>query len=574
MKNNPFVGKSTRTRTFTVITVVALILLIALNLFVTSLGIFGTAHIDMTPEGLYTLRPLMVDVCKNIFYTDGGELRDPGIKITFCDDPDNLISNTYTRVVYYMALSLSEEFDNCEVETVNVRMDPNSVAEYKATSLTDISSTDVIISCGSRYRIASAESFWRIGTEKVYSYDGEYKLASIMLSLTLVNKPMAYFVTDHGEDYYDPSAAENAGNAKTTELANLLSEKGLGIKTLSLSALIDEAEKAGNTPSIPDDCVLLIINNPKEDFEFDETRLGSFGYVSETELLDRYMTKAKGSIMVAKDYRTSLPNFEDFLKEWGIECTHTLVKDYENYIKTDGEDGLTLIADYNTDAESYAYSVYGEYASLASSPRVVIGDTGHIVSAFGDSDGSNESGTPNTSRVFAPFLYSSAQSTDYGKNSATGEYVFVGETGRKAIAAIAGRQKINEDTGDYTYSYIFCAASADFFSDTYLGNASYANYDVMASAVQSIARLDTYAPSELGGTSLNSDNGLGKMLRDMTIQASDQEFYEWNGNSYSLSKVIHGLTNTEKIIITVVVAVIPMVIAVIGIVVCIRRKYL
>ena len=152
--------------------------------------------------------------------------------------------------------------------------------------------------------------------------------------------------------------------------------------------------------------------------------------------------------------------------------------------------------------------------------------------------------------------------------------MFVGETGRKAIAAIAGRQKINEDTGDYTYSYIFCAASADFFSDTYLGNASYANYDVMASAVQSIARLDTYAPSELGGTSLNSDNGLGKMLRDMTIQASDQEFYEWNGNSYSLSKVIHGLTNTEKIIITVVVAVIPMIIAVIGIVVCIRRKYL
>ena len=41
MKKKPLAGKNTRTKIFTVITVASLILLIALNLFVTSFGIFG-----------------------------------------------------------------------------------------------------------------------------------------------------------------------------------------------------------------------------------------------------------------------------------------------------------------------------------------------------------------------------------------------------------------------------------------------------------------------------------------------------------------------------------------------------
>ena len=120
MKNKLFAGN--RTKIFTVITVVAIILLLLLNIFVTSFGIFGNAYIDLTPEGLYTLRPRMVDACTEIFYTKDGELRDPGITITFCDDPDNLISDMMTRVIYYMAIALSKKFDNCEVKTVNVRI--------------------------------------------------------------------------------------------------------------------------------------------------------------------------------------------------------------------------------------------------------------------------------------------------------------------------------------------------------------------------------------------------------------------------------------------------------------------
>lgn len=576
MKINPFAGKSSRTKIFTVITVLAIVLVLGLNLLVTSLSIYGTAYIDMTPEGLYTVRPVMEEFCKSIFYMEDGSLRDPGVKITFCDDPDHLIQNQYTRVVYYMAISLSKKFDNLTVETVNVNMNPTAVAEYKTNSLTEILPSDVIISYGSRYRIVGADEFWAIGEKQVYAFDGEYKLASILLSLTLVDRPVAYFVTNHGEDYYDPSNAQNPGNAKTSQLANLLEERGLEIRTIDLEAEMQRDLASGESPKVPEDCVLLIINNPKTDFKTDKSQYGSFSYVSEMEMVDRFMTDGRGAVMVAKDYRTegALPVFEGFLKEWGIVCSGTLVKDEKNYIETDDGDNTLLITDYNTNAESYGYAIYGEYASLTSAPRVVIGDTGHIECAYGENVSNPEAGTSDITRIFAPFLFSSQSSVDYGKNADNGKYVDRNTEGKKNLAAVASRQVLNNETGEYTHSYLFCAASGEFFSDEYLGNASYANYDVVSGAVQSMARLNTYAPIELGGVSNEDEYFLGKRLVDMQIKETDTNEFEWTGNGYVPVKTTYGLTGTMKTVYAIICAVIPFSIAVVGVVVCIRRKYL
>ena len=576
MKINPFAGKSSRTKIFTVITVLIVVLVLALNLLVASFSIYGTAYIDMTPEGLYTVRLVMEEFCKSIFYMDDGSLRNPGVTITFCDDPDHLIQNDYTRVVYYMAVALSKKFDNLTVKTVNVNMNPTAVAEYKTNSLTKIAASDVIISYGSRYRIVGADEFWVIGEQQVYSFDGEYKLASILLSLTLVDRPVAYFVTNHGEDYYDPANPNNEGNAKTSELANLLEERGLEIRTLDLEAEREKDLLNGESPKVPDDCVLLIINNPKTDFKTDKSQYGSFSYVSEMEMVDRFMTDSRGAVMVAKDYRTEgqLPVLEGFLKEWGIVCSGTLVKDDKNYIETDSGDNTVIISEYNTNEASYGYAIYGEYASLTSAPRVVIGETGHIECSYGENVSNPEAGTADITRIFAPFLFSSKNSVDYGKNSDNGKYVDRNTEGKKNLAVVASRQVLNNETGEYTHSYMFCAASGEFFSDEYLGNASYANYDVVSGAVQSMARLNTYAPIELGGVSNDDEYFLGKRLVEMQIKETDTNKFEWTGSGYVPVKTTYGLTSTMKTVYAIICAAIPFIIAVVGVVVCVRRKHL
>ena len=74
MIKNPFAGKSTRTKTFAVITLVALILLLGLNLAAFAMGVYDTVFLDLTSEGLYTVRDMMVEACHDVFYLEDGSL--------------------------------------------------------------------------------------------------------------------------------------------------------------------------------------------------------------------------------------------------------------------------------------------------------------------------------------------------------------------------------------------------------------------------------------------------------------------------------------------------------------------
>ena len=554
-----------------------------MNIFLASFGIFGNAYIDLTPEGLYTLTSKMTKECEKIFYDDNGDLREPGITITFCDDRDNIIDNTTTRVIYYMAVALSKKFPNCNVECYNVKMNPTSVAKYKTTSLTSIKSTDVIVSYGTRYRILSAESFWHIGSNNtVYAYDGEYKLASVMLSLTLVNRPVAYFVTDHGETYYDVANPENENNSKTGMLVDLLQERGLAVANLSLKELTEKAEAESLAtgkrvdPKIPDDCVLLIINNPTSDLRNDGNPKDFF-YVSESDMLNRYMLEGRGSVVVTLDYDREqiLGNLEDFLYEWGMECTRTLVTDTENKIDNMRGDDTTIIADYNLEEGSYANDIYGAFASMSSAPKYIIDNAGSILCTYGESKNISEMGASKITRIYAPFLNSSDSSIAYAKGE-QGEYNVLASKGGQTVAAITGRENLDTSSGESTYSYVFCAASADFFSTDLLSNASYANYDIISSLVQNIARTDTYADSSLGGLSMNNsdDSFGGKMLLDSSIREQDEFIEAYTPSGKIETTIKKGLTDTRMIIFASIIAAIPIAIAVTGVVICVKRKYL
>lgn len=589
MKNNPFAGKSTRTKVFTVISIVAILLVLALNLWVNKFGIYGNAYIDMTEEGLYTLTDKMEESCDELFDSIGGE-----VEIIFCNDRDYLIKDISTRVVYYMALAMAKNRDNCTVRTVNVNMNPTAVARYKTTSLTEINSNDIIISYdaktgdasvgNSRYRIVTANNFWRFNSDNTaYSYDGEYQMMSYLLSLTLVDRPAAYFVTDHGETYYDVSNPENPMNSETGVFADLLHDRGFEIKNLSIGKLIEDADRlskeTGKTviPEIPEDCILLIINNPKTDFRYDPTAATSFAYVSETEILDRYMTDERGSIMVSLDYDSSrldnggekLCNLEDFLAEWGIECTGLKVTDEENSIN----DKTNIIADYNLEKDTYAYNIYGSFANMTSSPRFVVSDTGSLKTSFGIGNEVNEPGSAQTLRIFTPFIYSSDTSLTHAKGG-HGDYNVLADDGRQIVAALGSRQTTAMENGNLTFSYVFCAASPVFFSSDTLGNGSYANFDIVSSLVQDICRLESYADDELGGKNANGSNLFGKKIIDYGIREKDEkkDIFVEGGDTDSI--YTKGLTAPRRAWAIVIIFAAPVIIAAVGIVVSIRRKYL
>jgi hypothetical protein len=544
------------------------------NLLLTRFGLYSTIFFDMTPEGLYTLSDGMVKECDEIF----GEMRknDPEkkIKITFCTDPDYLVSSKTARHTYFMALMLEDKYpDMVEVEPVNVYLNPTAVSQYKTTSLSTIKSNNVIFSYGGRYRITTFDYFWVSGTSGGEYYNGEYRVATIMKSIAAISQPRAYFLTDHGETYYDPEDPTSEGSVKTSALASLLVERGLEIKLLDLS----KAEK------IPEDCALLIINNPVNDFKYDESRLDEYGYVSDTEKIDDYLVLRQGAIMVAKDYRVELPVFENFLYEWGFKFSDSVLVDRDSSISESEtvNTGTQIIASYNTDEDSYGYQLYGSYADLTSAPLTVFNDAGSVECAFRESVSSGDPGNTYSSRNYASFLTTSKTAQRYmrDENGEIGSFVD-GTPGRYDLCALVVRNELDNVENVDTNSFIFCVNSRSFLETELLGNSSYANYDIVSAVVENISRVDKYADIDLGAPSDNSASLGGKFVIPVTMSEKDATIYsnKYVDNNTDNPRIVikenHGIGSTDKTVITCAALVIPLALGIIGAVICIKRRYL
>ena len=561
MKNSLFKGKSTRTKIFTVITIVGILLLLGLNLTATALGITGTAYIDTTMEGFYTLSDRMIKSCDELL---GGLGAERGIEFIFCGDPDMLINSDDLRATYFMALNLQKRYKGVTVKTVNIEQNPTAVSRFKTTSRSEIAYTDVIITYGAKYRILAGKGLWTQDTASgFFAYNGEYRIASVLASLLAINQPKAYFLTDHGETYYDPQNPESEMSLATSTLADLLTERGLDIELLKIS----EVER------IPEDCALLIINNPREDFLVDSDRFNELGYVSDTEKLDRYLVSHQGAIIVNKDYEVTLPNLEGFLSEWGFDFSNSLVKDQDNCLADVGEEGTTILGVYQKLETDFGYGYYESYANLSSAPKMVFMNSGFLCCSFRDGNSYSEPGNINASITYTDFIGTSDKAIAY---EGAGSTVVTSLEGYKALAAASVRVDLDAVTMENTYSYLFCTASGDFFSNELLSNNSYANYDIMASVITNITRTDRFADMSLGGLSGNSISQGGKASIPSNLAEYSFDVYSAYGvnQSDNYIKTNLGFSTGAAITYTVIIMMIPFAVLVFGVVVFIRRKFL
>lgn len=561
MKRSFFKGRSKRTKIFTAVTVVGTVVLLALNLLLSEVALQSRGYLDLTPEHLYTISDKMEEVLDGILEPEEGEA--PGeIEIIFCTDPDYIVRSTELRATYFMALGIRNKYDNVSVKTVNIKYNPTAVSRYKTTSRQEISASDIIIAYGAKYRIASAASFWTSDTTtgKLFSYNGEYKMANILASLTAINAPGAYFVTDHGETYYDPEAPDSEMSLKTAYFADLLFERGLSVKTLKLS----EVDR------IPDDCAVLIINNPTRDLATDEDSFGTLGYVSEAEKIDAYLVDRGGSLIFNKAYDSpELPIMESLLLEWGIAFGEGVVEDEERGFASPTDDMVNILGVYDKDNESFGSAYYGDYAALSSAPDMLFKDTGYVFCSFSDGDAIPEPGGYNTSRNFASFIGTTDGAIAVAAPGSTEQ---TAAAGFKSLAAVSVRTYLDQVTTENEFSYIFASNSEHFYSNEVLGNPSFANYDVMASVITGISRTDRHVTIELGGTSPNSASYGGKQLVDMVLK--DYAHNVYSSNASEVLRVNRAFTPAARTWFTVIAMIAPAAVLVTGIVVFIRRKYL
>ncbi|MBQ7376947.1 MAG: Gldg family protein [Clostridia bacterium] len=255
--------------------------------------------------------------------------KDARVRILFCMGEDALKIDAYCQSVLRTARQLEQKYSFISVDFTNIYLDPDSVSDYRGPEGIDaIQETTVIVESNlgtDTYVTQDMKGFFRYenaNNDTPIAYVGEQMFAYLIGSVVHSNRPTVYFTTQHGE-------------SSTLALGNLFGLGGYTVKTIDLTL-----------ESIPEDATMLVISNPT--YDFSKGAEGS-GIIAEIEKLESYLARGGNLTVFFDGAEVSLPNFENFLAEYGVICEKATLRDFSTSITPDG---YALATAYGTSAHA------------------------------------------------------------------------------------------------------------------------------------------------------------------------------------------------------------------------------
>lgn len=405
-------------------TAVIIAALIFVNIIIYTLGNYFGWYLYSPKTDDLTLKGNSADV-----FADAIE-EGQKIEIIFCMYDEDLKKHDTGSYVRTTALEFKEKYPNF-IDIIHVNIftkiveEDGSIFDFSPYEKENrIAASSVIFKCGSNFRVVT-DSFTSAGfvdfytlnaSNMVTSYNGE-EIFTAMINWVLKDEhKTAYITVGHGETY------ESA-------LYSSLICAGYNVKEINL-----------RDGEIPSDAGLIVISNPRTDFE------RAKDLRSEIERLTTYK-KNGGCFLVMLDPQSkSLPMLEGFIGDFGIAIAKTesgekpKVKDSDNAITTDG---FTLVAEYSDDA--VAKAMYEKTKELGG--KVIIRDVAALT----------------LSGSAKPILVSSSSSvTEAGGNT-------VSSDGRYTIAAYSSLKNSDgaEDARLFVVPSVYLAAADAMITNGY-----------------------------------------------------------------------------------------------------------
>ena len=268
----------------TVIMVVIIAIVIAANVMFSKLPT-AARNIDVSGNNLYSIGDTthsVLDGLKNdveIIVIKDKESTDKRISTLlakYADYSDHIKVTYKDPVLYPSVLTTYDTEEN------------NIVIKCDATDkTTKVAFSDIIVTSTSYY-----------GSTYETSFDGEGQLTKAIDYVSNENNKLIYTISGHGES--------NLGK----NISGLISKSNFNVKSVNL--LVDNG--------IPDDCDMLICNQPTKDLADDELKL-----------LREYMENGGKMTVVLADTTTETPNFNALMADYGISKVNGYIADTERY---------------------------------------------------------------------------------------------------------------------------------------------------------------------------------------------------------------------------------------------------
>ena len=266
------------------------------------------------------------------------DLSEAGLYTLSDSSKDIVHALTQDVTIYYLAETGSEdaiitklldryasESSHIKWETKEPAVYPTFAAQYGVQSAENGS---LILVSGEKSAVLAASDLYDYDYSDYYTtgsysvtFGGENKLTAAIYRITSGEELHAYYTTNHGEQRL------------TDTLTDALEGQNLSVSPLDLL-----------TDTIPDDCDLLIINDPQQDFA------STGGLVDEMSALRAYL-KNGGHLMLTTDSYYSTQNLDALMAEFGLTRTTGLVVEGDSGHYLNGYP-YYLLPDYATDTES------------------------------------------------------------------------------------------------------------------------------------------------------------------------------------------------------------------------------
>jgi len=268
----------------TVIMVVIIAIVIAANVMFSKLPT-AARNIDVSSNDLYSIGDTthsVLDGLKNdveIIVIKDKESTDKRISTLLAKyaDYSEHIKVTYKDPVLYPSVLTTYDTE-----------ENNIVIKCDATDkTTKVAFSDIIVTSTSYY-----------GSTYETSFDGEGQLTKAIDYVSNENNKLIYTISGHGESDLGKNISE------------LISKSNFNVKSVNL--LVDNG--------IPDDCDMLICNQPTKDLADDELKL-----------LREYMENGGKMTVVLADTTTKTPNFDALMADYGISKVNGYIADTERY---------------------------------------------------------------------------------------------------------------------------------------------------------------------------------------------------------------------------------------------------
>ena len=359
-----------------VFTVVVIALILALNLFVTSVEDKLATKIDLSKKGLISISQDTDIALKTL-----GDSFSTTIYFLTSEDLLESTGNEKIYMVHELAKEYARRYPDCiTIAYKDLNKDMAFLEKFKTKAQSTLTQDKIIVEGKYHAKIYEFSAFFVTdeNSGEHFAFQGELKFTSAILQ-TAMNEdkqPIALFTSGHGETVKGISIIDSKRSIVDYAVSAINDEETYSamVNAVPIFQMLDDSgfkiiSADLSSENIPENTDLVVVSSPKSDFQGYTQNLDA-STKTEINKIDDFVKSFKSLVVIVGDNTPEkMPNLTELMwEEYGLGFeANNKICDFDNCVldgSSNGYDGLSVIANYAEGKGSLEHSILVNATSI------------------------------------------------------------------------------------------------------------------------------------------------------------------------------------------------------------------